>query len=240
MRAAAAWSCCIDALGEAVDRDCHRHAPRLRTPRVPDRAWKRPANPAAPTTTTRCSTCCAPTTSTPRFFGRNWPRSVTRWSWWAPVTGCGTSTFTSTTSARPSRPVFVRVSRIGSRWFDSPTPWVRPAAPVPRRQAGTAVVAVAPGEGLAHLFESEGVYVVEGGPTENPSTADVLSADACLPGRPRGAAAERLAGQRGGRGRRDRGPRAAVSRWLSCRRNRRCRAYPRWPCTIRADISATT
>jgi DAK2 domain fusion protein YloV len=50
------------------------------------------------------------------------------------------------------------------------------APPVPRRQSGTAVVAVAPGEGLAHLFESEGVYVVEGGPTDNPSTADVLSA----------------------------------------------------------------
>ena len=52
---------------------------------------------------------------------------------------------------------------------------------MPRRQAGTAVVAVAPGEGLAHLFESEGVYVVEGGPTENPSTADVLSAMLACP-----------------------------------------------------------
>jgi hypothetical protein len=50
-------------------------------------------------------------------------------------------------------------------------------SPLPsRRRAGTAVVAVAPGEGLAHLFESEGVYVVEGGPTDNPSTAEVLSA----------------------------------------------------------------
>ena len=51
----------------------------------------------------------------------------------------------------------------------------------PQREAGTAVVAVAPGEGLAHLFESEGVYVVEGGPTENPSTADVLSAMLACP-----------------------------------------------------------
>jgi DAK2 domain fusion protein YloV len=56
-----------------------------------------------------------------------------------------------------------------------------PARLVPQRQAGTAVVAVAPGEGLAHLFESEGVYVVEGGPTENPSTADVLSAMLACP-----------------------------------------------------------
>jgi uncharacterized protein len=41
---------------------------------------------------------------------------------------------------------------------------------------GTAVVAVAPGEGLAHLFESEGVHVVDGGPSRNPSTEDVLAA----------------------------------------------------------------
>ena len=38
---------------------------------------------------------------------------------------------------------------------------------------GTAVVAVAPGEGLAHLFEAEGVWVVDG---NSPSTADVLAA----------------------------------------------------------------
>ena len=40
---------------------------------------------------------------------------------------------------------------------------------------GTAVVAVAPGEGLAHLFQGEGVHVVEGGPGDNPSTAEVLA-----------------------------------------------------------------
>lgn len=38
---------------------------------------------------------------------------------------------------------------------------------------GVAVVAVAPGEGLAHLFEGEGVHVVGG---TNPSTAEVLAA----------------------------------------------------------------
>jgi uncharacterized protein len=38
---------------------------------------------------------------------------------------------------------------------------------------GTAVVAVAPGEGLGHLFEAEGVRVVEG---RRPSTAEVLAA----------------------------------------------------------------
>jgi DAK2 domain fusion protein YloV len=41
---------------------------------------------------------------------------------------------------------------------------------------GTAVVAVAPGRGLAHLFEAEGVLVVDGGPGRNPSSAEVLAA----------------------------------------------------------------
>lgn len=40
----------------------------------------------------------------------------------------------------------------------------------------TAIVAVAPGDGLADLFRSEGVVVVDGGPTSNPSTAEVLEA----------------------------------------------------------------
>jgi DAK2 domain fusion protein YloV len=40
-------------------------------------------------------------------------------------------------------------------------------------RSGVAVVAVAPGEGLAHLFEGEGVRVVGG---TNPSTAEVLAA----------------------------------------------------------------
>jgi hypothetical protein len=48
-------------------------------------------------------------------------------------------------------------------------------AAVPRR-TGSAIVAVAPGEGLAHLFQGEGVHVVEGGPGDNPSTAKVLAA----------------------------------------------------------------
>jgi uncharacterized protein len=41
--------------------------------------------------------------------------------------------------------------------------------------SATAVVAVAPGDGLADLFRAEGVRVVDGGPTDNPSTADVLA-----------------------------------------------------------------
>ena len=41
-------------------------------------------------------------------------------------------------------------------------------------RSGVALVAVAPGEGLADLFAAEGVTVVDGGPTDNPSTAEVL------------------------------------------------------------------
>lgn len=47
------------------------------------------------------------------------------------------------------------------------------AEPVSGR-SGVALVAVAPGEGLADLFAAEGVTVVDGGPTDNPSTAEVL------------------------------------------------------------------
>lgn len=42
-------------------------------------------------------------------------------------------------------------------------------------RTGTSIVAVAPGIGLADLFRSEGVRVVDGGPTANPSTAEVLA-----------------------------------------------------------------
>jgi len=50
-----------------------------------------------------------------------------------------------------------------------------PTPPVSQR-TGVAVVAVAPGEGLAHLFAGEGVHVVGGGPGDNPSMAEVLAA----------------------------------------------------------------
>jgi len=50
------------------------------------------------------------------------------------------------------------------------------AQPQPgRARSGVAVVAVAPGDGLSHLFAGEGVHVVEGGPAANPSAAEVLA-----------------------------------------------------------------
>jgi DAK2 domain fusion protein YloV len=45
----------------------------------------------------------------------------------------------------------------------------------PSSRSGMALVAVAPGEGLADLFRSEGVSVVEGGAAETPSVAEVLA-----------------------------------------------------------------
>ncbi|MDQ4039210.1 MAG: DAK2 domain-containing protein [Actinomycetota bacterium] len=42
--------------------------------------------------------------------------------------------------------------------------------------SGRGLVAVAPGAGLAGLFAGQGVEVVEGGPTRQPSTSDVLTA----------------------------------------------------------------
>ena len=44
------------------------------------------------------------------------------------------------------------------------------------RPGGRAVVAVAPGEGLAALFTGSGAVVVEGGPSSNPSTGELLDA----------------------------------------------------------------
>ncbi|HVM29059.1 MAG TPA: DAK2 domain-containing protein [Mycobacteriales bacterium] len=44
------------------------------------------------------------------------------------------------------------------------------------RPAARSVVAVAPGAGLSSLFETSGALVVQGGPTSNPSTGELLDA----------------------------------------------------------------
>ena len=41
---------------------------------------------------------------------------------------------------------------------------------------GRSIVAVAPGDGLARLFREAGAHVVDGGPTANPSTSELLAA----------------------------------------------------------------
>jgi hypothetical protein len=53
---------------------------------------------------------------------------------------------------------------------------------VPDEQAACAVVAVSAGAGNRALFESFGAVVVEGGPTMNPSTADLVAAIEHAPG----------------------------------------------------------
>ena len=49
------------------------------------------------------------------------------------------------------------------------------------RAAATGVVAVASGDGMRRLFEGLGAIVVDGGPTLNPSTKDLLAAIQAMP-----------------------------------------------------------
>ncbi len=63
------------------------------------------------------------------------------------------------------RPHGISVVRFGDEQADAPT-----------GAGDVAVLAVAPGAGLAHLFEREGVNVVEGGPDDLPEVADVTAA----------------------------------------------------------------
>jgi DAK2 domain fusion protein YloV len=64
------------------------------------------------------------------------------------------------------------------RFQDQPAETHPPAHPAarPEPRVGRAVVAVAPGEGLAGLIRSSGAEVVLGGPTSNASTAELLDA----------------------------------------------------------------
>jgi uncharacterized protein len=70
---------------------------------------------------------------------------------------------------RAGRPYRITITRFADQ-LAAPTVIETP------ERTGVAVVAVAPGEGVADLFAAEGVLVVDGGPTRNPSTAEVLAA----------------------------------------------------------------
>jgi len=76
------------------------------------------------------------------------------------------------------RPFRITVTRFADQHAAAGGPGAdaaEPAAEPPH--AGSAIVAMAPGEGLSHLFEAEGVVVVAGGPGEgSPSTGSVLAA----------------------------------------------------------------
>ena len=67
-------------------------------------------------------------------------------------------------------PFRITVTRFQDQAAGSPPPVLV------RHPATRAVVAVAPGPGLAALFAASGAAVVDGGPTANPSTAEVLQA----------------------------------------------------------------
>jgi hypothetical protein len=71
------------------------------------------------------------------------------------------------------RPHRIRVTHFGDQMAMRISPSTALAVGAPGGPAGVAVVAVAPGEGLAHLFEAEGVRVVGG---RSPTTAQVLAA----------------------------------------------------------------
>ena len=68
------------------------------------------------------------------------------------------------------RPFRITVTRFDDQMADERLPVMN------ERPVGRAVVAVAPGEGLAALFRQAGAVVVLGGPTSNPSTAELLDA----------------------------------------------------------------
>jgi uncharacterized protein len=64
------------------------------------------------------------------------------------------------------RPHRITVVRFADQMADHPAPWSAAG------RTGTALVAVAPGDGLAELFRSEGVSVVDGGFGEEDGPAD--------------------------------------------------------------------
>ncbi len=68
------------------------------------------------------------------------------------------------------RPFRITVTRFDDQIADDRLPVMN------ERPVGRSVVAVAPGEGLAALFRQSGAEVVLGGPTNNPSTAELLEA----------------------------------------------------------------
>ena len=68
------------------------------------------------------------------------------------------------------RPFRITVTRFADQVAADPLPVMN------ERPVGRGVVAVVPGSGLASLFEQSGAVVVDGGPTANPSTAELLAA----------------------------------------------------------------
>ena len=200
----------LDALVEVVTGAASALTPAAAFgPLAPGSANRR-ARPAATSSASRCSTCSTPATSRSQVcaptLGELGDSLV--------VVGTGDGSV-----ERPRPRQRRRRGDRGGRRGGPPAPHHGRALRRPdrarrsrrRRSVGTAVVAVAPGEGLAHLFEGEGVHVVDGGPGDNPSTARCSPRCSATRRRPGGAAAERGAGHPRRRGRCRAGPRGTGS-----------------------------
>ena len=91
------------------------------------------------------------------------------WNVHVHVNDVGAAVEAGVDAGRPSR---ITVTRFADQMGQGPD-----GLPVMNeRPGGRAVVAVAPGEGLAALFTGSGAVVVEGGPSSNPSTGELLDA----------------------------------------------------------------
>jgi DAK2 domain fusion protein YloV len=75
---------------------------------------------------------------------------------------------------RAGRPHRIAVTRFADQMEPGPMPVAAVDAPI--NPAARAVVVVAGGPGLARIFAGEGAVVVDGGPTNNPSTGELLAA----------------------------------------------------------------
>ncbi len=136
-----------------------------------------------------------------------------------------------TEAGRPHRISVVRLSDAGATDLDAASGRTVHGRDHPAARSGTAVVAVAPGDGLAHLFEREGVGVVDVGargelPVEAVLDAVLATAAAEVVLLPNAEQAGQVS--RGGRAP-GRGRSACGSR--SCRPAHPCRVWPRSPCT---------
>ena len=107
----------------------------------------------------------------------------------------------------------------------------RAAVTARRRPAVCGALAVVTGDGMRALFESLGVRVLDGGPTLNPSTYDLLAAIHAIPRRAGRRAAQQRERRDGGRARR---------RALRQDRARRAVALARRPASRRRSASTRT
>ena len=169
---------CLAALrGQAAPELEHQYAPARRSTAP---STSRRASATAPTSRSpaRASTRAASRPSSSGWATRCWS--------WATTARCA-CTCTPTTRTPPWRSSSRRARCRASTWPTCTSRWPTGAPgssgeATPAEQATCAVVAVASGEGVKRLFEELGVLVVDGGPTMNPSTYELLAGIHAAPG----------------------------------------------------------